>query len=338
MRYRSLGRTDLRLSEIGFGCGPTAGLIVGGSRRVRREAVARALDLGITYFDTAPAYGNGLSESHLGETLQDLGARPVIGTKVVLEVGDLEDIPGAVLRSVEQSLSRLRVDAVGLLHLHNRVAARRAATSGVGVGCLLSVEDVLGPRGVLESFEGLQRQGKTRYIGFCAFGGEVPAINLVMDTGRFQSLLVYYNILNPTAARPPPLGFHGPDYGQVMGRAAAQGMGLVVLRVLAGGALGGQGAPHPLSAGTRDRDFQDDQARAGALGFLVEEGGQTLPQAAIRFGLMSPEASTVLVGFSEAAQIEEAAACSGAEPSSQETLLRLEALYHDDFGLGKPSG
>lgn len=335
MRSRSMVRTDLRLSEIGFGCGPTAGLIVGGSRQVRREAVARALALGISYFDTAPAYGNGLSESHLGETLHDLGARPVIGTKVVLEMEDLEDIPGAVLRSVEQSLGRLCVDAVELLHLHNRVASQRAATSSVGVGCLLSVEDLLGPSGVLEAFEELQRQGKVRHIGFCAFGGELPAINRVIESGRFQSLLVYYNILNPTAARHPPLGFRGPDYGQVMGSAAAQGMGMVLLRVLAGGALGGQGVPHPQSGGIWDAAFQEDQARAGALGFLEE--GQALPQAAIRFGLMSPEVSTVLVGFSDVAQIEVAAACSGAEPLSAETLARLEELYRTDFGL-RPTG
>ena len=71
MKRRPLGRTGLSVSEIGFGCGPTAGLIVRGDEKTRRDAVARALELGIDYFDTAPAYGDTLSEQYLGATLRD---------------------------------------------------------------------------------------------------------------------------------------------------------------------------------------------------------------------------------------------------------------------------
>jgi aryl-alcohol dehydrogenase-like predicted oxidoreductase len=239
MKYRSLGNTDLQLSEIGFGCGPMAGLIVRGDRKERREAVARALDLGITYFDTASVYGDGLSETHLGETLRELRVRPVVGTKVALQDEDLGDISGAVVRSVEASLQRLGLDGVDILHLHNRVAIARAPGASVAIGTLLTVEEVLGPGGVLDGFKKLRDQGKTRFFGCCAFGGEVPAINKLIDSDSFHSMLAYYNILNPTAEEPPPPSFEGPDYGQVMGRAAAHGIGTVVLRVVAGGALSG---------------------------------------------------------------------------------------------------
>ena len=109
MKQRRLGRTGLSISEIGFGCGPTAGLMVRGDAAARRDAVARALALGIDYFDTAPVYGDTLSEQYLGETLRELGAQPMIATKIALELADLVDIAGAVTRSVEASIARLGV-------------------------------------------------------------------------------------------------------------------------------------------------------------------------------------------------------------------------------------
>jgi aryl-alcohol dehydrogenase-like predicted oxidoreductase len=158
-------------------------------------------------------YADGVSEDHLGETLSDLGARPMVGTKVVIGADELDDVSGAVIRCFESSLKRLRLDSVDILHLHNRLALQREEGSNVGIGPLLSVDDLLGPGGVLEAFEKLRDQGKTRSLGICSFGGEVPAINQAIDTGHFQSLLAYYNILNPTAARKPPAGFEDYDYG-----------------------------------------------------------------------------------------------------------------------------
>ena len=70
MEYRVLGRTNLRVSALGFGCGNVGGLMVRGTRAERERAVARALELGVNFFDTAPLYGDGVSEEHLGETLQ----------------------------------------------------------------------------------------------------------------------------------------------------------------------------------------------------------------------------------------------------------------------------
>src|SRR5690242_14036804 len=86
MDLRALGTTGLTVSALGFGCGSIGGLMVRGEPAAQRAAVARALDAGITYFDTAPQYGDGRSEENLGRTLRDLGAwdRVVVGTKVRL--------------------------------------------------------------------------------------------------------------------------------------------------------------------------------------------------------------------------------------------------------------
>ena len=81
MEYRTLGRTGLRVSALGFGCGNLGGPMVRGAAADRERAVARAIELGINYFDTAPSYGRGKSERHRGEALRALSADVVVGTK-----------------------------------------------------------------------------------------------------------------------------------------------------------------------------------------------------------------------------------------------------------------
>jgi aryl-alcohol dehydrogenase-like predicted oxidoreductase len=330
MKYRRLGKTDLEVSEIGFGCGPTAGLMVYGTPDEQRDAVRRAYDLGITYFDTAPIYGDFVSEENLGRALEAAGVRPIIATKVCLELPDLEDIPSAVRRSVDDSLRRLRVDEVAVIQLHNRVASVRAARADLGVGALLTPDDVLGP--VLDTLRALRSEGKTRAIGCCAWGGELSAVNQVVDSGAFDTVLVGYSILNPTSGRTPPAGFVGRDFGNVIERAHAVGASAVVLKVLESGALSGATQPHPTSVLARrpNPEFTRNAQRARSLQFLVRDG-QTMVQAAIRYALTNRHVGVVLVGFSALDQVEECAQASNGQVLSAEDLARLEQLYISDF-------
>src|SRR5262249_61723900 len=96
MEYRPLGRTDLRVSAIGYGCGSVGGLMIRGDRDEMTRAVARAIDAGINYFDTARLYGNGQSETNLGQVLRELSAEVVVGTKVKLDAPDMHDVAGGV--------------------------------------------------------------------------------------------------------------------------------------------------------------------------------------------------------------------------------------------------
>src|SRR5919108_384491 len=128
MRYRDLGATGLSVSVLGFGCGNVGGLLVRGSPAERERAVARGIELGINYFDTASIYGDGLSEQHLGQALRSLRADVLVGTKVRLTTDDLAAIPAAITRSTEASLRRLGMERVDLMQFHNSIAVDRRGT------------------------------------------------------------------------------------------------------------------------------------------------------------------------------------------------------------------
>jgi hypothetical protein len=166
MNYRTLGRTGLRVSEIGFGCGNVGGLMVRGTPAEQVAAVKRAMDLGIDYFDTAPQYGNGLSETNLGQVLKQISRPFTLATKVTVGPGDVSDLKGTIGASVETSLRRLGRDKLDVLQLHTPITVGR----GGGRGWSLGVGDVLGPHGVVEAFESVRSRGLVRFLGFTGLG------------------------------------------------------------------------------------------------------------------------------------------------------------------------
>src|SRR5258706_12557546 len=99
MEYRTLGRTGLKVSALGFGCGDVGGLMVRGTPAERELGGARALEHGINYLDTAPSYGSGESEKNLGQVLRALkptAPTAIVGTKWRLVAADLADVTAAV--------------------------------------------------------------------------------------------------------------------------------------------------------------------------------------------------------------------------------------------------
>ena len=234
MEYRTLGRTGLKVPEIGFGCGNVGGLMVRGSHDKQVQAVRRALELGIDYFDTAPAYGDGQSETNLGRVLAELRPRVTVATKVRIRSDDLNDIRGAVQRSLEASLQRLQRDSVGVLQLHTQISMERGGPQTLGL------EDVLGNHGVADAIDALRTQGLVRFMGFTGMG-ETRALHQVVDSGRFDVVQAYYNLLNPSAGVAIPAGFPAHDFDRLIDRAAEGVMGVVVIRVMAGRRVGGAG-------------------------------------------------------------------------------------------------
>jgi aryl-alcohol dehydrogenase-like predicted oxidoreductase len=324
VNYRTLGRTGLRISEIGFGCGGGAALMIGDDRELQKAAVARALELGITYFDTAPIYGNTRSETNLGRALGALGAKPVVATKIALELDQLDDIPAAVVASVEGSLERLGRDMVEVVYLHNRVARKRAPKPDVGVGALLTADDVLGPNGVVRGLESLRKRGLVKYFGCCSYGGEMDVLETVIDSDAFDAMLVHYNVITQTAWLPAVPGSPVNDYGGVAARAAARGMGTAILRVLEAGLLAGNSREAPTPR------LDANRARAGALTFL-QDGDATLVPSSIRFALSNPAVSVVLVGITELGHVDAAVAAAERGPLSPAVLAQIETARRADF-------
>ena len=323
MQKRAFGRTGMQLSVLGFGCGAVGGLMVRGDARDQERAVARAIEAGVNYFDTAVQYGNGESEKNLGRVLQRLKPpNVVVGTKVRLPSADFGRIAEAITKSLESSLARLRLDRVDIFHLHNAITES-------GGGEALSVRQVLGE--VVPAFERLRQQGKTRFLGLTAVG-ETMALHQVVDARAFDSAQVVYNVLNPSAAVALPPNYPAQDYGRLFEHTKAAGVGVVGIRVLAGGALSGSAERHPIASPPPEPigsalNYDADVARARRLMPLVEEGlAASLTEAATRFALSHPAIGTILVGMATPQQFEDALAAVRKGPLPAGALERLSAL------------
>ncbi|MEZ4502313.1 MAG: aldo/keto reductase [Dehalococcoidia bacterium] len=326
MRTRALGQTGLEISEIVFGAGAVGGAVFNGPLEDRTAVVRRALEGGINWIDTASSYGNGQSEENLGRILDELGASPHLSTKVRLAGDDFGDVASAVERSIDVSLERLRRPSLDLIQLHNRIeAASDPATGAIGV------DDVLGAGGVLDGFERARERGQVRFFGFTALG-ELEALRTLVASGRFDTAQVYHNVLNPSASRPVPPGTSAYDYGGLLNDAAARGMGVLNIRVLAAGAVAGdarRAGGRPLSPGS---DGERDLERAERLRAAWEGEPGSMAQRAIRFALDTPGVSGVLVGFANLAQVDEAIEAASMPPLSEGATRALEALHASDFG------
>ena len=319
MQKRRLGRTGLEVSVLGYGAGAVGGLFTKGEAKDQERAVARAIDAGINYFDTAARYGDGESERNLGRVLNALKADVVVGTKFRLTAAARGDVEGFIAQSAEESLKRMGRDHVDLLQLHNPLTA-------VDAGDNLAVEIALNE--VVPALEKLRKQGKTRFIGFSGVG-EPAALLKAVDSKLFDTVQVVYNALNPSAGGAMPKGAPGLDYGRLLDRAKAADMGTIIIRALAGGALAGTTDRHPLAQqqvppiGSAP-DFAGDVARAQKLEPLVKEAGAaSLTELGERFVISHPNVSTMLVGYSTLQHLEEAIAAVNKGPLPASLLARI---------------
>jgi aryl-alcohol dehydrogenase-like predicted oxidoreductase len=325
MEYRPLGRTGLQVSALGFGCGNVGGLMVRGTPADRERAVARALELGLNYFDTAPSYGDGQSELHLGQVLRALKPQVYVGTKFRLEADDLKDVARAVARSLETSLGRLGLERVDLLQLHNPITTKPHPG-------WLEPQRVLGE--VVPALQELRRQGKIRFLGMTAIG-DTPAVHQVIDSGLIDTAQVCYNLLNPSAGMPVPPRFPAQDFDRLLTHTRAQRMGVIVIRVLAAGALSGVADRHPIAVPkvapiATGPDYAADVARAQRLSELVKAGHATsLVEASLRFAVGHPAVSTVLLGYSSLEHLELAASAMAKGPLPDAALERVSSVWRE---------
>jgi D-threo-aldose 1-dehydrogenase len=321
VRYRSFGKTGLRISELVYGAGMVGGLLIRADDDTKREAIRRAVAGGVNWIDTAPAYGDGASESALGWLLDELDPRPHVSTKVGIDTR-AGDIAGQVERSLHESLMRLRTERVDLLQLHNPAMPETGKRS-------LGVDAILGRSGVADALERAVEQGLTDTIGFTAIG-DAESCRRVIESNRFHSVQVYYNLVNPSAGRRMPAGWSGYDFQDLISACAQRGIAVLSVRVLAAGVIATDerhGREIPIIP---DSEVERDAQRAAAAFDRIGDRYGTRAQTAIRFALTHGDISGAVIGIGELDQIDEALAAIDLGPLPPEALEEIDRSYAGD--------
>jgi aryl-alcohol dehydrogenase-like predicted oxidoreductase len=209
------------------------------------------------------------------------------------------------------------------MQFHNPIATDRRGT-------WVSGKDVL--QTILPTLARLVELGKARFFGLTALG-DTPALLDVVDDARIQTAQVCLNLLNPSAAVEVPSAFPAQDFSRLLPRCRDRGIGAIVIRVAAGGALSGVETRHPIASPPPEPiasgpDYATDVRRAQRLQPLVDEGlADSLVEASLRFAVGSAGVSTVLLGYSSLDQLEYAARCVAKGPLPAVTLARLRELW-----------
>jgi len=313
MKTRTLGRTGLEVSEIGFGAWAVGGNAHGNSYgptddKASIGAVRRAVDLGCTFFDTADVYGWGHSEEILGEALEGRRDKVSIATKVG---GDfyhggvrMNFDAGYLAFALERSLKRLRTDHVDLYQLHNPPA------------------EVMGDPATYDALDSLKAENKILHYGVSIH--EPYEGLLCIEAGKPQTLQVPFSILRQEWV---------DDF---FTDARKADVGVIAREPLGNGFLAGKIPPNAQFPHGDIRHQWPPQmvaarsSLASRLGFLKGQD-RTLAQAALQFVLAYSEVSTTIPGCKTADQVDENLGASNAPPLSRDEIKKLRDLYSEDF-------
>tara|TARA_B100000686_G_scaffold26710_1_gene26080 strand:+ start:16058 stop:17047 length:990 start_codon:yes stop_codon:yes gene_type:complete len=328
LKYRKLGKTDITISEVGFGTGGISKLMVEEDLQEQNSAIGKAIQNGITFFDTAAAYGNGKSEENLGRILNELSSDIIIGTKIRLLPEQLEKAYSETIESVERSLDRLKRSYIDIIQIHNFISKDRKWP----VPLSISPHDIFKEQGILKAFKELRKNNKVRYFGITGLG-EPKILNEIINTNEFQTIQIYYNLLNPSAGHSVNEKFSALNYNLLIQKCRKIGMGIFAIRALALGALTDdtnflEGELPLLSIGS---EYKMDVQRAEKIKSILREIDESISETSIRFILDNEAISSVLVGFSKEHQIDEITNCSGSPKINGETREKIKNLWDTDF-------
>ena len=332
MQYRNFGTTDLKASVVGFGVWTVSTRMWGVTdEAVRLRLLRRAFELGVTFYDTADVYGDGLGETILQQALGAHRSEMTIATKFGYDFytapgeqpGQKERphdwSPTYVKRACEESLKRLGTDTIDLYQMHNpRVEA-------------LALDDLFA------ALEELKAEGKIRHYG-AALG---PAIDIrqaeegatAFRTRKMASVQIIYNLLEQML---------GPD---VFAAARAVGGGVMCRVPHASGLLEGSYTADTEFAPGDHRNFrvstnekrkawlEDGLLKIEQLDFLTKGTGRTLGQAALQWLWAEPLMATVLPNIYDEKQLEEFCAAPDAPPLTAGEMAQVQDLYARNFGL-----
>src|SRR5919205_758721 len=327
MKYRGLGNTDIRISEVGFGVWTVS---TGWWGEVDDERSVRLLRLaherGINYFDTADTYGSGLGETLLADAFGHMRDEVVISTKIGYDFYNHTARRGQQERpqdwsedfirfALEQSLKRLDTDYIDFLQLHN------------------TKMDAIENDALFELMDEFETEGKIRSYGV-ALGPKIGWLEegvkamLERDLAGVQMI---YNLLEQ-------------DPGRGLIEAARETDTSLIVRVPhSSGMLEGKYTEDTTFAKNDHRRHRPKEwllnglKKVEQLAFLTQSTERTLGQAALKFILASPEVASTLPNIYDEQQLEEFAAASETPDLTGEELSRVQELYENNFGLKETS-
>jgi 1-deoxyxylulose-5-phosphate synthase len=306
MKYRQLGKSDLRVSEISLGSWLT---YAGGVERSQAEAcVRKALEVGINFLDTANVYGRGAAETFLGEVLKEVDRSSyVLATKLYFPMSNSDSGLSAkqVRKQIDASLKRLRTDYVDLYQCHRYDPNT-------------PLEETM------EALTQVVRQGKARYIGFSEWSADQIRASLRTPGEHFVSSQPQYSML-----------WRKPEK-EVFPLSQQQGIGQIVWSPLAQGVLTGKYPPgkpspkdsraaSPTMGGFVDRYLSDSVLEpVQGLKPIAKAAGISMSQLALAWVLRQPNVASAIIGATRPQQIEENVAASGVT-LSEKTLESIDA-------------
>lgn len=314
MKYRSFGRAGNQVSEIGFGTWAMGGMWGPCDDKLAVESLNLSLDLGINFFDTAYVYGDGHSETLIGNVVRKRKIRDkiYIATKIppkdyhwpAKSGSDVAQIfPASWIREMtEKSLKNLQTETVDLQQLH--VWAANWKDQGHW----------------LEELKKLQKEGKIRHIGISINDHEPDSALELVASGLIDSVQVIYNIFDQTPAT------------KLLPLCQKEGVGVIVRVPFDEGGLTGTLTPET-TFGKKDwrrfyfkgEKLKQTCERAERLKSFLGEEAATLPELALKFCLAHPAVSTVIPGMRRPEHVRQNSAISNEKSLSPKTIAGLQA-------------
>ena len=309
MEYKPLGKTGLTVSVAGLGCGGNSrlGQSRGASFEESVSIVRTAVDLGVTFIDTAEVYG---TEKIVGAAVRHYDrSKLVISTKAIFRSGD--ESAAAVTRRVEESLRRLDLDYVDIFHFH--------AVSPTGYE---HHRDVLAP-----ALSKLKEQGKIRHVGITETGPNDPEQKMLaraIEEAPWEVIMLAYSLMNQGARH------------RIFPVTQRRGIGtllmFVVRNIFSNAAYRHDVFAKLVDQGHLDRSILSD---GDPLGFLVAEGAAaSITDAAYRYARHEQGADVILFGTGNKAHVEQNVASILRPPLPSPIVERLHKSFGHLIGVG----
>jgi aryl-alcohol dehydrogenase-like predicted oxidoreductase len=310
MKYRTLGKTGLKVSEIGFGAWAIGGSWGDQNDKDSLAALHKAIDLGVNFIDTAAGYGDGRSERIIGKLLKERSEEIIVATKTPPHHGPWPPSPyckseeryseSYLRKNIEERLKNLGTECIDVLQLHTWTRAWNHNPVP------------------FEILKKLREEGKIRFIGISTPEDDQNAVIDLMQNGSVDVVQVIYNI------------FEQEPVAELLPQALEHQIGIIVRVVFDEGALTGKFSHKTVFANDdfRNNYFAGDRLQrtvqqVARIEQEIKDSGLSMPQVALRFALDHPAVSTVIPGIRNISQAEKNVSVSDLPPLSEELHSKL---------------